>query len=348
MKTLLIVFVIHYCICITLLVLRILTKIHSEFTTLFIAFFIPVWGLIFLLYKHKSDKHSERQSEPITIGRPVADEEKKSVSVEQDDSNIVPLAEAIAINDRATKRDMMLDVLFDINKSIVVDEDDIRERIVPLEEALVVNDTATRRALIIDVLYSNPSDFVSQLFDAKANGDTEVVHYAATALTEIQKDFDLKFKDIMNRRADKPNNDELDLEYMKLLEKYISSGLLEGDGLKNQLRNYSRLISDELKKENVKGRWALANKKANADLQLKDVSEFDKDIEYMMERWPEREGTYMFRMQGAILKKDKGLIEEIISQIKEKNIYLSSELRSLIRFWDGDFAEDGKRSLEAQ
>ena len=42
----------------------------------------------------------------------------------------------------------------------------------------------------------------------------------------------------------------------------------------------------------------------------------------------------MFKMQNAILKKDVNLIHQVIDEIHEKNIYLSSELRGLIRFWE--------------
>ena len=324
----------HFLICLILLLLRVFKVLNVEYIMILIAFFIPIWGIIMLIYKVNSDRHEERKAAKIELERPVAEEEKKSISVDSENKEIVPLSEALVVNDESTRRELMVDILYNVNSSVVVDDDEMIDKVVPLDEALVVNDTATRRALIIDVLYNNPSDYVSQLYNAKANGDTEVVHYAATALTEIQKEFDLKFQEIAERKAKNPDDEELDDEYQQVLENYISSRLLEGDALKKQLRIYSDLLEKKIEKTESKARWSLLNKKANADLKLEDTDALDKDINLMQKDWADREGMYMFKMQNAILKKDVNLIHQVIDEIHEKNIYLSSELRGLIRFWE--------------
>ena len=329
-----IILIAHFLICLVLLALTFFKVIDVEYISIFIAFFIPVWGLLMLLFKVLSDKDQERKGVLIEIERPTAEEEKKSISIDSENKEIVPLSEALVVNDEHTRRDLMVDILYNVNNSVIVDEDEMSDSVVPLDEALVVNDTATRRALIIDVLYNNPSDYVSQLYNAKANGDTEVVHYAATALTEIQKEFDLKFQKIAERKANNPDDEELNEEYQMVLENYISSHLLEGDALKKQLRIYSELLGEKISKTSVKTRWSLLNKKANADLKLEDIEELDKDIKLMQRDYPDREGMYMFKMQSAILKKDVKLVHKIIDEINEKDIYLSSELRNLIMFWD--------------
>lgn len=334
MHWILIFFILHIIVCTVVLCLRILRILKCGYINIFIAFFVPVWGMVMLIRKRYSDKHSEREGEEIDARMPTAEFEKKSIPIDQDEKDIVPLAEALAVNDSVTRRDIMMDILYSVNKSIVVENDDLKEKVVPLEEALVVNDTATRRNLIIDVLYSNPSEYVAQLNDAKENKDTEVVHYAATALAEIQKDFDLKFHDIMLRKAEDPDDEATDNEYQVLLENYIASGLLEGDALRNQLRNYSDLLDRKISRKETKGRWTLLNKKADADLKLRDAKALDKDVVLMSKRWPEHENVYMYKMQSAMLKKDSRRIREIIKEIRDKNIYLSAELRGLVQFWD--------------
>lgn len=341
MTKLFIIFLIaHFLVCTILLILRFCKVIKCEYITIYIAYFIPLWGLVMLMFKRQSDREEDRKGEVIEVEKPKADEDKKSVVVDTEREDVVPLAEALIVNDKATRREMMMDVLYNINRSIVVDEDELKEKIVPLEEALVVNDTATRRALIIDVLYSNPSDYISQLYDAKSNGDTEVVHYAATALTEIQKEFDLQFQDIMERKLKDPENKEIDTEYQMVLENYISSGLLTGDALTNQLRRYSKLLEGKLEENEAKGRWTLLNKKANADLKIGDTEALDMDVAMMIDEYPEREGGYMFKLQSAVLKRDYGLIKKIIEEIKDNNIYMSAELRSVVTYWVGRTEEE--------
>ena len=334
MKILIILFVVHFWVFVVFLLLRIFRIVLVDYTSLFIMLFIPVWGTAMMLDRFISDKNSDRQAWTIEVEHPSADEEKKSITLSDEDNDIIPLSEALVINDPKVRRELMLDILYNVNKSIVIDEDEMKEKVVPLEEALVVNDTATRRSLIIDVLYTNPGGFVSQLYDAKANGDTEVVHYAATALTEIQKDFDLQFQDIMERKALSPDDESIDNEYQVLLEEYISSGLLEGDGLKQQLKIYSELLGKRLMQDGIKGRWTLLNKKANADLKRGDTDALDEVVESMISRWPDREGGYLFKIQSAVLKKDKALIKSVIQEIRDHGIYISSELRSIVSFWD--------------
>ena len=46
----------------------------------------------------------------------------------------------------------------------------------------------------MEVMYADPNDYVEQLKEARENDDTEVVHYAVTALAELQKDYETKFQ----------------------------------------------------------------------------------------------------------------------------------------------------------
>ncbi len=331
-----IIILVHLIICAVLFILRTLRILKCEYITIFIAFFIPIWGEVMFLNKLNSDRHSDRKADEFDIVRPVAEEKKRSIIVDQEDNEIVPLSEALVVNDAPTRKEIMMDILYNVNRSIVVDDDELREKAVPLEEALVVNDVPTRRNLIMDVLYTDPSDYVMQLNNAKENSDTEVVHYAATALAEIQKDFDLKFHDIMIRKQKDPDDKDADNEYQVLLENYIASGLLEGDALKSQLKKYSKLLADKLKDENTRGRWSLINKKADADLKLGDAAELDKDIEYMEKRWPTRENLFVYKIQSAVLKKDSKRIGRVVEEMKENHIHMSPELKGMARFWNID------------
>ncbi len=333
MTNLIIVCGVHYIICFILFFITLIRKKNDEYINFFIAFAVPVWGLVFLLCKKYSDRNIERKSQ-IDLQNGIVGRKPNTIGDNNDVKNAVH--ESVEDTLKSTYGDEEQTIFSRISQSVVIDDDEMKDSIVPLEEALVVNDTATKRALIMDVLYSNPGDYVPQLFYAKSNGDTEVVHYAATALTEIQKDFDLKLKDIIMRKQQNPDDQELNKEHISLLEKYISSMLLSGDRLKNLLRQYSQMIKQELGKDDIKGRWKLINKKAEADLELEDIEALDEDISYMLERWPEREGVYVFKMQRAVLKKDKKIIDETIKQIRDREIHITSELRSLIDFWNED------------
>ena len=70
----------------------------------------------------------------------------------------------------------------DQHRSILVDGRDTTDMTVPLEEALIVNSAEQRRKLILSVLNDDPLPYYDLLQQARMNEDSEVVHYAATAM----------------------------------------------------------------------------------------------------------------------------------------------------------------------
>lgn len=329
-------FFLHVMICLALLVLRVLGIIRCAYISLFIAFFVPVWGMGMLLLKRFSDRHQDRMAADLELKRLHAEEIMRSISVEEKGTEAIPLNEALVINDSSTRRQLMMDILYEVNRSIAPDSDDMQDMTVPLEEAMIVNDSATRRTLLIEALYSNPTDYVPQLFDAKANEDTEVVHYAATALTEIQKHYDLQFQALAKKRVEHPDDPKLEDENQALLEQYIASGLLKGDALKTQLRSYSSLLEHKIQQQDVRGKWGMLKKKASADLRLGDAAALEWDVQQMGTEWADREEYWIYRIECAVLKRDAGTIRTVIRELEEKDFYQSQQLRSIISFWGGD------------
>lgn len=325
---------IHVVIQLVLLLLRYFRVLKFEYILWFVSLLIPVWGTVMLLYRdianrNKYHNNSERYS--IELNKTKTDITRVSVDFLPEQSDIVPIEEALLMNDESYQKNLLKDILYDVNSSIVLDNDDVVEKVVPLQEAMVLNDSGIKRALVMDVLYSNPSDYISQLVEAKKNDDTEVVHYAVTALVELQKEFDLQFDNIQKKLANNPDDEAVDREYLKLQERYISCGLLEGDGLTVQRVNYRDHLRRSIEKGNKS--WHIQSKLADVDLQLNDLESLQGDVEIMMERWPEKDSVYYYRIQLAALRKDSEEIAEITEEIKQKDIYISARLRELLQFW---------------
>lgn len=335
MKAISLLFILHILLVIALIVLRVLRITKYHVVSLCIAVLLPVWGPIILIMDEAVKRQQDRKAQEIEVARMHVEEIMKNVYVDEQDAEIVPLGEALVMNDNAYRQEMMRDILYDVNSSIISDNDDVFENVVPLTEALVFNDAATRRVLVKDVLYTNPSDYVAQLEEAKGNDDTEVVHYAVTALVELQKDFDLKFQNIFRRKEENPEDKYINKEYERLLERYISSGLLEGEGLITQLKNYRDVLLAEI--DNGERNWTLQCKLADTDLKLKDKDNLAKDIEEMTKLWPDRDSTYLYRIRYAIICRNYNEIRDIVKELYQRETYMSSELRSAIQFWSDDY-----------
>lgn len=326
----------HCAACLTLLALRLLKLIRCEYLSLLLAFLVPVWGAGMLLLKRSSDRRRDRDAAELELKRFHTEQTMRSITLDEaEEEETIPLNEALVVNDSLTRRKMMMDILYEVNRSIVREPDEGGNMTVPLEEAMIVNDPTTRRSLLIEALYSNPADYVPQLLDARSNEDTEVVHYAAIALTEIQKHYDVQFQELAEKRVKNPDDKALDDAYLALLEKYVNSGLLRGDGLRTQLRSFSNLLKAKLAQPELRGRWSLLQKKADADLRLGDADALDWDVQQMAADWQDREYYWIYRIESAVLRKDARTIHAVIAELKKKDIYLSQQLRSVVSFWGG-------------
>lgn len=330
----LVLLIIHILVCVLCILLTRLRILKSTYIDVFILFFIPVFGLVSLLIRSRSCRNAQRQAKGLELDRlEIDDKVQRSVAVagNSETDEIVPLSEAFAVNDSGTQRLIMKEALFDMNSNVEVEEDAVQEKVVPLQEALLINDSHTKRELIMDVLYTNPSGYVPQLSQARENSDSEVVHYAVTALVEIQKKFDLQFQEISQELAEKPEDEGLLRRYQRLLEQYLSSGLLEGSRRDAQLRNYVEVLKKRL--SNNEESLSLWIKKADADMILQNLEDLRADAERMIAFRSENEQGYLYLLKYYVLRKDPEGIKQLIQLIEQRNIYLSAEGRSELAFW---------------
>lgn len=308
--------------------------LKCAYIDVFILAMIPVFGLAALLLHSRSCRNAQRQARELELAQlQIEGQEQRSVVVADNagTDSVVPLSEAFAVNDTHTQRQMMKEALFDLDPQIQIDEDAMQEKVVPLQEALLINDSHTRRELIMDVLYTDPSGFIPQLSQARQNGDSEVVHYAVTAMVEVQKEFDLQFQAISKEMEANPDDERLLRKYQRFLEQYLSSGLLEGSRRDAQLREYVQVLEKRLSKNDQN--LSLWIKKADADMRLKNLEQLRADAETMIAFRPENEQGYLYLMKYHALRKDAQGVRQTIRLMDQRKVYLSPEARAEVAFW---------------
>lgn len=285
---------IHILVCIILYVLMRLRVLKCSRMVMMLAFFVPVWGVGCLVVLEIRTRGKQEMHGEIGI-------------------------EKLKIND-------------EIHRSILLEEDPTEGRVVPLEEALLINDPAIRRELMMEVMYSNPDDYVQQLQEARMNDDTEVVHYAVTALMELQKSYDFQFQELDYKMAKNPDDRKLREQYLELTEKYLDSGLPEGNAKNIQLRRYAQILGKKLETEPDNIRVYCS--RADAYLRIGEYENAYQDIEKIMMRWPADERGYLLLIQYNSLIKDREGIDRILELIKKRQVHLSPAGRSTVAFWN--------------
>lgn len=222
----------------------------------------------------------------------------------------------------------------DIHRSILMEEDPARDLMVPLQEALLMNDASTRRELMMDILYDDVGEYVEVLKNARMNDDTEVVHYATTAMVELQKDYETKLQKQKEAFALEEDAGLLD-EYIQTLEKYVESGLLEGNMLKNRRLELCGLLERKLtqRKEEGHEELPLYCKKFEQDCALGEYEDALRMADAAIRLWPQQEEGYLMKIRHGVMTKNPEQIGTVIGLLENNKVYLSPAARRTVDFW---------------
>ncbi len=235
-------------------------------------------------------------------------------------------------------REQMLEKLRineEIHKNILVADNEGEDTVVPLEEALLVNSPAQKRKLILSVLTDDPAGYYDLLQQARMDSDSEVVHYASTALSQITKEADLKLQKQEQRYAAAPDDAAVLEEYCDYLGSYLDSGFVQGKVAEIQYHQLEQLLKKRLENRNGRRSCTLECRLADVQLSLAEYDRAEKTLEDLVTRWPQRETPWLLRLRLAAALRDGAAIRETLRQIEEKEVYLSAKGRETVRFWQG-------------
>lgn len=220
----------------------------------------------------------------------------------------------------------------ELYRSVTVDEKKVAANTVPIEEALLVNSAKERRTIIMDVLNDNPKEYIEFLQKAGNNEDTEVVHYAVTAMVEISKENDYKLQDFERQHAKDPENVEVLTGYTDFLWSCLSQNLMQGQVEVLNRELFSSLMEKKLALTAgsiTDFQWAVEN-----ELRRKNYTQASALLVQMQTLYPNSEEYYLSRLNYlASLGKGED-IKTLLKEIQKKHIYLSSAAKEVLAFWE--------------
>ena len=212
-----------------------------------------------------------------------------------------------------------------------IDRDQNLSEVVPIQEALRVNDAQTRRRLILDIIRQDPKDYIFQLREACSDTDLEVSHYASTAIMEIQREYEISTQQAEREYAQDPENITKLGKSIQHMQRYIESGLIDESIIHAYRQRFALLLSKkmELSPEDMSIRITASDNY----LELKNLTEAKALADLLTERWPNRESVWLQKLKVSYVMQDTEGIRDTLCQIKERNVYLTPEGKSIIRFW---------------
>ena len=286
--------IVHIIICVFIYIAVRTGAMEAAPQMLPIAFFVPIWGIIAVFYANSLTKQGKA---------------------------------GIA----GGELDELLLYGGDFHKIAFEDEKTVKT-VVPLEEAIRINDTKVRRKLMMDIMRQDPDKYIRLLQQARLNDDIEVTHYASTAMMEVQRKYEVELHGYERRLQEDANDSAVLDEYIRMLKRYIGSGMLEDNMLTIQ-----RIRLDSLLKKKIATHPY--DKQPYLDLvenltELTYYGEAEKMLRFLVRRWSGDEGVWVARLKLYFESGNKPRFDETISEIKGRRIYISAQFRHLLSFWE--------------
>ena len=208
---------------------------------------------------------------------------------------------------------------------------------IPLEDSLNFSDNKGKRAYLIYILKKDFTSHIKGLQKAIKSQDTETSHYAAAALMEIKKQFEILLANA--GETYKNNKDDISAiqEYVNILKKYLKSDLADKVDRFNYLEKYSAVLSELLARHVTNEEYFVD--KINCDIELGDYESAEYFSQKFFEYFPNSEKPYLALMKFYYLSHDARSFADVSKVLKNKKIGLTEYGESVIKFWEGSKAD---------
>jgi hypothetical protein len=274
--------------------------LQDSFYKLFIIFFLPAAGLLFFIVSAILNKIPNRSDSIV-------------------DSYIKYISE---------KKHIYYEEVIDFEKEI---------NTVPMEDSLNFSDNKSKRAYLIYILKKDFTSHIKGLQKAIKSRDTETSHYAASALVEIKKQFEILLTNSYENY--KNNKDDISViqEYADTLKKYLKSSLTDKIDYYNYMEKYSSILAELLSRHITNETYFMD--KINCDLELRDYKSAEDYSKKFFEYFPNSEKPYLSLLKFYYLTHDIKSFASVTKILRHRKIGLTEYGESIIKFWEESKAD---------
>ena len=245
----------------------------------------------------------------------------------------------------------------EVYRNIRMEEGSVAD-VLPIEDVLADGTPVQRRNLLLSVLHSGPAPFVRPLRVAGVNDDTEVVHYAVTALVELRSEYAQRLAEMEARLQERPSDRAVLKACADLDEEYIKSGIPESgermDRISHCRTMLEKLLQYDSQQESGRDsrdpgpvrswqreagqgaaprRTDLLKSLGEMCLLQEDAAAAEEAGRALMQEAPMSEDGYLLVLRARAAAGDGRGISEIIETIRRRGMYLSPAAREQLAFW---------------
>lgn len=204
---------------------------------------------------------------------------------------------------------------------------------VPLEEALLISDQKNVRKVLLDMLKEDINASVGVIFKALEHNDSEVSHYAASAISDTINEFKKKEKQYRQKYSNEKENSTLCREYVEFLYDFLSHKILSYEEQKYYCNLFEELvitIKTYLPSE------ATGHLYYKLVCILTDLEENDKARFWVYHALYNNEndlGSYKAGLRYYYIKKDRRNFLLLMDKLKRSDVILDHETLEMVRFY---------------
>ncbi|TQK62189.1 hypothetical protein FB479_106273 [Brevibacillus sp. AG162] len=262
---------------------------------LLVTGFLPIFGLLLLVMTDVYKRTSKKHVNELML-----------------ESDLLKLAEGSNIFRRA-----------DMEKEM---------NVVPVEDILFLNDTSTRRKMLIDVLKEQTIWQIGTLETALQNEDSETVHYAAAALTEMRRNLQLQLQDLSVKYEENKQDLEVLRAYADVLKKYLDSSLIDQRTFVKFSYTYSFVLESLLDIYQEEESYFVD--KINCELVNQSYEKAAQYCQLFHEHHPESEQPYVMSLKRFFTLRDHAGFVAEMNRLKSSSVKISHATLMMIRYWN--------------
>ncbi|MPM59882.1 hypothetical protein SDC9_106728 [bioreactor metagenome] len=205
-----------------------------------------------------------------------------------------------------------------------------------LTDILLFEDVATRRDAVMKIFSGDSMQYVKELKKALADPDTEVSHYASSALTEIKRKFDNSVIEMGKLVTEEPSQQN-QLLFAKTLYDYIESGILDPANRKKYQRQFCHLILKLFELRLVPSDGMNMNYYKATALYLYDLGQKNEAMSFIADCLTsfDDEVIYFAALELYYLLGERTLFQQTIQRIRLSRTSLSPEKLASFRYFIG-------------
>ena len=290
----LLLLLLHLLLCALVFLGIVLDALRVRMEVMPVVLFVPVWGVVCVLLIHFQLMISGKRSAELGV-------------------------EKLRINE-------------EIYRSFVVSGRESANT-APLEDVLLLDSARERRSQMMSLLNDDPAQHLELLRQASMSTDVEVVHYATTAMSELNKEYDFRLQQAEKRYGDSPDDPGALDGYLNVLGDYLSKAMAPERIQRIQRGQYATLLE---KRQSTRPTLENGAELVRQLLLLGDMDRAGEVLAQLRKRWPKEQQVWLLELETAARTRDGEQLRLVLRRAEEEQIYLGAQAREMLRFWKGE------------